>query len=323
MLNSKMVEIGYALSSEEHQPRELVQQAVRAEEVGFPFALISDHFHPWVDAQGQSPFVWNVIGGIAMATSKLQLGTGVTCPIMRTHPAIIAQAAATSAAMMPGRFFLGLGTGERLNEHILGDHWPEPSIRIEMLEEAIDVIRQLWEGGYQSFYGEYFTVENARLYTLPPEPPEIMIAARGPAAAELAGEVGDGFINTAPEREAVQAFEEAGGKGKPKFGQVTVCWAATEEEAVKTAHRVWPNGGLKGPLSQELALPEHFQGAAAMVREEDVAKEIVCGPDAGKHLEMIQKYIDAGYDHVYVHQVGADQEGFFRFYEREVLPRFK
>jgi coenzyme F420-dependent glucose-6-phosphate dehydrogenase len=315
-----MVEIGYSLSSEEHRPRDLVQHAVRAEEVGFLFALISDHFHPWVDAQGQSPFVWNVIGGIAMATKRLRLGTGVTCPIIRIHPAIIAQAAATSAAMMPGRFFLGLGTGERLNEHILGDHWPEPNIRMEMLDEAIEVMRLLWEGGYQSHYGEYYTVENARLYTLPPAPPDVMIAARGKAAAELAGEIGDGFINAAPDKEAIQTFEESGGRGKPKYGQLTVCWAATEDAAKKTAHHIWPNGGLKGPLGQELALPEHFQEAAQMVKPEDVAKEIVCGPDAQRHIEMIQKYVDAGYDHVYVHQVGPDQEGFFRFYEREVLP---
>jgi coenzyme F420-dependent glucose-6-phosphate dehydrogenase len=318
-----MVQIGYAMSSEEHAPLDLVRHAQRAEEVGFPFALISDHFHPWVDAQGQSPFVWSVIGAIAAHTKTLRLGTGVTCPIMRTHPAIIAHAAATSAAMMPGRFFLGLGSGERLNEHILGDHWPETDVRLEMLEEAVEIIRLLWEGGDQSFGGQYFSVENARLYTLPPEPPDIMIAAKGPKAAELAGEVGDGFINTAPEKAPIQTFEESGGAGKPKYGQLTVCWAASEEEAKQTAHKIWPNGGLKGPLSTELALPEHFQQAAAMVKPEDVAKEVVCGPDPQRHLDMIRKYIEAGYDHVYVHQVGPDQEGFFRFYQREILPQFR
>ncbi len=318
-----MVQIGYAMSSEEHAPLDLVRHAQRAEEIGFPFALISDHFHPWVDAQGHSPFVWSVIGAIAANTKTMRLGTGVTCPTMRIHPAIIAQAAATSAAMMPGRFFLGLGTGERLNEHILGEHWPEPDVRLEMLEESIELIRQLWQGGYQSFNGQYYTVENARLYTLPPEPPEIMIAAKGPKAAELAGEVGDGFINTKPEKEPIEAFQESGGQGKPVIGQMTVCWAATEAAAKKTAHKIWPNGGLKGPLSQELSIPEHFQQAVAMVTEDDVAKEVVCGPDAQRHIEKIQEYVDAGYDHVYIHQVGPDQEGFFRFYEREVLPKFR
>ncbi len=318
-----MVQIGYAISSEEHAPNDIVRHARQAEEAGFSFALISDHFHPWVDAQGQSPFVWSVIGAIAATTDRLRLGTGVTCPILRLHPAIVAQAAATSAAMMPGRFFLGLGTGERLNEHVLGDPWPAHAVRLAMLEEAVAVIRLLWQGGYQSHYGEHYTVENARLYTLPAEPPPIMIAAKGPAAAKAAGEMGDGFINTDPDPEPIKAFEESGGRGKPKYGQVTVCWAPSEAEAKQTAHRIWPNGALKGPLSTELAIPAHFQAAAQMVSEDDVAKEVICGPDPQRHRAILQKYADAGYDHVYVHQVGPDQEDFLRFYQREVLPRFR
>jgi coenzyme F420-dependent glucose-6-phosphate dehydrogenase len=318
-----MVQIGYAISSEEHPPLDLVRHARRAEEAGFPFALISDHYHPWVDAQGQSPFVWSVLGAIAAGTERLRVGTGVTCPILRLHPAIIAQAAATTAAMMPGRFFLGLGTGERLNEHILGDAWPEPAVRLEMLQEAVEVIRNLWEGETASHYGEYYTVENARLYTLPEEPPPIMIGARGPGAARVAGELGDGLINSDPDAEPVRTFESSGGRGKPKYGQLTVCWAATEAEAKQTAYHYWPNSGLKGPLSTELALPEHFQQAAQMVKEEDVAESVVCGPDAQRHLDMIKRFVDAGYDHVYVHQVGPDQEGFFHFYEREVLPAYR
>jgi G6PDH family F420-dependent oxidoreductase len=285
--------------------------------------LISDHFHPWVDAQGHGPFVWSVIGGIAATTRRLRLGTGVTCPIMRVHPVILAQAAATAACMMEGRFFFGIGTGERLNEHVTAQHWPEPAVRLAMLEEAVAVMRQLWQGGVQSHYGKHFSVENARIYDLPPEPLPVMIAAKGPEAAQLAGEMGDGFINTAPEREVVQAFESAGGQGKPKYGQMTVCWAATEEEAKQTAHKIWPNGGLQGPLSTELALPSQFEQAAKMVKPDDVAKEVVCGPDPQRHREMIQQYVDAGFDHVYVHQVGPDQEGFFRFYEREILPRYR
>src|SRR5438067_7486426 len=205
-------EIGYALSSEEHGPRELVAQARRAEEVGFSFALISDHFHPWTDRQGQSPFVWTVIGAIAQATGRLRLGTGVTCPLIRIHPAVIAQAAATSAAMMPGRFFLGVGTGENLNEHILGAKWPAPDERLEMLEEAVEVIRLLWQGGYQTHRGRHYTVEQARIYTLPEQLPEIAVAAAQPNAAELAGRIGDGFIGVAPERGLIEKFEQAGGK---------------------------------------------------------------------------------------------------------------
>jgi len=318
-----MVQIGYALSSEEHAPNDLVRHARMAEDAGFPFALISDHFHPWTPKQGHSPLVWATIGGIAQATQRLQLGTDVTCPIMRIHPAIVAQAAATAAAMMPGRFFLGVGTGERLNEHILGDHWPEASVRQDMLDEAVELIRELWRGETTSFRGDYFEVENARIYTLPDPLPPIMVAASGPESAELAGEVGDGLISTAPDKEVVQEFEDAGGNGKPKYGQITVCWASDEAQAKKTAHEWWPNSGLQGPLSQELALPEHFEQACAMVTEDDVAKKVVCGPDPQRHLEKIQGFVDAGFDHVYIHQVGPDQEGFFRFYQREILPRFR
>jgi G6PDH family F420-dependent oxidoreductase len=314
------IEIGYAFSSEEHTPQDLIEHARLAETSGFPFALISDHFHPWVPAQGQSPFVWSVIGGIAQVTRRLRLGTGVTCPIMRIHPAIVAQAAATAAAMMPGRFFLGVGTGERLNEHILGQHWPEHAVRAEMLEEAVEVMRRLWEGGNQSHRGRYYTVENARLFTLPDEPPPVVVAASGPAAAELAGRIGDGLCSTAPEGELVARFDASGGAGKPKYGQMTVCWAADEAEARRTAYKWWPNSALKGPLNTELASPSDFDEACAMVTEEDVAKEVVCGPDAGRHLAMIKEYADAGFTHVYVHQVGPDQEGFMRFYAREVLP---
>ncbi len=317
-----MPEIGYALVSEEHRPNELVRNARLAEEAGFSFALISDHFHPWVEAQGQSPFVWSVIGGIAQVTSRLRLGTGVTCPTIRIHPAIIAQAAATAAEMMPGRFFLGVGTGESLNEHILGGAWPSATIRRDMLEEAIDLIRTLWKGGNRNYDGNYFTVQNARIYTLPDRLPEILVAAGGPRAAELAGEIGDGLIVTAPDRAVVQRFVEAGGSGKPRIGQISSCWATDEAAARRTAHRIWPNAALPGELSQELPLPRHFEQAAQMLSEEDVAAAVICGPDPQRHIARIQEFIDAGVDQIYVHQAGPDQEGFFRFYQREVLPHF-
>jgi coenzyme F420-dependent glucose-6-phosphate dehydrogenase len=314
--------VGYALSSEEHRPLDLVRYAAAAERAGFSYALVSDHFHPWVDKQGQSPFVWSVVGGISEATDRLRLGTGVTCPTIRIHPAIIAQAAATSAAMLPGRFFLGVGTGENLNEHVLGHRWPEAEVRLEMLDEAIEVIRLLWQGGYQSHHGRYYTVEEARIYTLPDELPPIYVAASKPNAAELAGRAGDGLISTAPDPELVEQFDAAGGEGKPKVGQVTVCFAESEEEARRTAHAWWPNAGITGDLSQELALPRHFEDAAEMVEEDDVAKKVVCGSDPEKYFEQIEQYADAGFDHVYLHQVGPDQDGFFQFAREELLPRY-
>jgi G6PDH family F420-dependent oxidoreductase len=314
------VELGYALSSEEHRPLDLVRHAKAAEEAGFEFALISDHFHPWIDRQGQSPFVWDVIGAIAVSTDRLRLGTGVTCPTIRIHPAIVAQAAATASALMPGRFLLGVGTGENLNEHILGDRWPRPDERLEMLREAIEIIRGLWTGELFSFDGEHFTVDRARIYTLPAETVPIAVAASGEKAATLAGEVGDGLVSTAPERELVDAYEDAGGRG-PRYGQLTVCWAESVDDARRTAFEWWPNAGFEGPLSQELPLPSHFEAAAEMVTEDEIAETVVCGPDLDEHLAAIETFVEAGFDHVYVHQVGPDQAGFIEAYADGVLPR--
>jgi coenzyme F420-dependent glucose-6-phosphate dehydrogenase len=311
-------ELGYALSSEEHRPNDLVRYAQRAEESGFSYALISDHYHPWTDRQGQSPFVWSLIGAIAEATERLVVGTGVTCPTIRTHPGVIAQAAATTAALMPGRFFLGVGSGENLNEHIFGDYWPSADERQEMLEEAIEVIRLLWQGGYQTHRGKHYRVENARLYTLPDELPPIAVAASGQEAAKLAARAGDALISTSPDEELVETYRSAGGGG-PRYGQLTVCWAKDEQAAVKTALEWWPNAALKGELSQELPLPRHFEQAAENVDEEAIAEAVVCGPDVDRYIEQITAFEDAGFDHVYIHQVGPDQEGFFSFAERELL----
>jgi len=313
-------ELGYSLSCEEHGPNDLVGFAKSAEAAGFGFALVSDHFHPWIDAQGNSPFVWSVIGGVAQATERLRLGTGVTCPLIRIHPAIIAQAAATSAAMMPGRFFLGVGTGENLNEHVLGGKWPAPDQRLEMLEEAVEVIRLLWQGGYQTHRGKHYTVERARIYTLPEQLPEICVAAAQPNAAELAGRIGDGFIGVAPEEELIEKFEQAGGDGKPRYGHLTVCWAEDEEQAKQTAHQNWPNAGLEGPLNQELATPADFEAVAEMVEPDDL-ETLPLGPDPDRYLDAIREFDDAGYSHVYIHQIGPNQDGFLEFARRELLPR--
>jgi coenzyme F420-dependent glucose-6-phosphate dehydrogenase len=318
-----MTEFGYALSSEEHPPSVLVENAKKAEALGFEFAMISDHFHPWTDSQGNSPFVWSVIGAVAQATERIRLGTGVTCPTIRIHPAIVAHAAATSAALMEGRFFLGVGTGENLNEHILGDHWPAPDERLEMLEEAIAVMRLLWQGGYQTHRGKHYTVENARLYTLPDEPVQIAVAAAKEQAAELAGRVGDAFVNTSPDREPIEKFERAGGKGKPKYGQITVCWGRDEDEAAKTVHEIWPNAGLGGDLTYELPLPRHFEQATENVTAEQLKEELTIGPGAERYLAKIEEMVEAGYTHVYLHQIGPDQDGFFRFWEDELAPELR
>jgi coenzyme F420-dependent glucose-6-phosphate dehydrogenase len=318
-----MVEIGYALSSEEHPAADLVRFAARAEEVGFGYAMISDHFHPWIDEQGQSSFVWSVLGGIANATSTLRIGTGVTCPIMRYHPTIVAQAAATVETMMPGRFMLGVGTGEALNEHVVGRRWPAYGQRADMLEEAVDIIRRLWSGASVTHEGRHFTVETARIYSRPDEPPPVIVAASGPRSAALAGRIGDGVINFSADPDVVQGFQDAGGGGKPRYAQYNVCWAEDEAEARRTATRVVPIVGLPGELGQKLPTPSDFEQASTLVTEERMAEVVVCGPDPKRHIEGLQRYIDAGYDHVHVDQIGPDQEGFFRFYEREVLPHLR
>jgi coenzyme F420-dependent glucose-6-phosphate dehydrogenase len=315
------MQLGYTLSSEEHGPNKLVRNAHAAEEAGFAFATVSDHFHPWTDRQGQSPFVWSVIGGVAQTTQQLRLGTGVTCPTIRIHPAIVAQAAATSAVMMEGRFFLGVGTGEELNEHVTGARWPSPEARLEMLEEAVEVMRLLWQGGYQTHRGTHYTVEQARIYTLPDEPVPIAVAASQPTAARLAGRLGDAFIGVAPDEELIGEFDESGGKGKPRYGQLHVCYAESEEQSRKTAHEIWPNAAMGGALGQELATTAHYEAVAELVSEEDVAESVVCGPDPDRHLEEIRAFEKAGFDHVFVHQIGPDQEGFLRFYEREIIPK--
>jgi G6PDH family F420-dependent oxidoreductase len=315
--------LGYKLSSEEQSPADLVRYAQMAEDTGFAFALISDHFHPWTDRQGQSPFVWSVIGAIGQATRRLVVGTAVTCPTVRMHPAIVAHAAATTAALMPGRFLLGVGTGENLNEHIVGGGWPETEIRQQRLEEAIEVIRLLWQGGNQSHHGRYFRVENARLYTLPDVVPPLLVAVGGPQGAEQAGRLGDGMIGTDPDRALLAAFDDAGGAGKPRYAEVTVCWAKDEATGRRIAREQWPTAAMESSLSWELPLPMHFEAVAQLVTEDQVAESITCGPDPTKHLAAIRKYAEAGYDHICVHQVGRDQKGFFEFYEREILPHLK
>ncbi|MFG2553903.1 LLM class F420-dependent oxidoreductase [Streptomyces sp. NPDC048581] len=317
-----MPDFGYFLSSEEHGPAELVEQARMAEQAGFDSLWISDHFHPWNDAQGQSPFVWTVIGALSQAVS-LPVETAVTCPVLRTHPAVIAQAAATSAAQLGGRFRLGVGTGEALNEHILGTHWPEAPVRLEMLEEALQIIRKLFTGEQTSHYGKHYTVENARLYTLPDEPVPIDVSAFGPQAAEVAARIGDGLITTMPDTTLVERFRRAGGTTKPVYGGPKVCWGTDRQEARRTAHRLWANERLPGELAQILPTPRHFEQASQVVTEDQVASSVPCGDDPDAHLEALTAFVDAGFDTVYVSQIGKDQQGFFDFYRTKILPQLR
>jgi len=301
--------LGYTLSSEEHGPKELVDNALRAEGSGFDFVSISDHFHPWVAAQGHSPFVWSVLGGIAAVTERIEVAVGVTCPIVRIHPAILAQASATASVLLDGRFTFGVGTGEALNEHILGHRWPRPEVRRAMLEEAVDIIRQLWTGDTVDHRGDFYEVENARLFDPPSTAPPIVVSGFGPEATKLAARIGDGYWGHSPEAELLELFADEGGSG-PRYAQLNLCWSADAAKARQVVHEIWPNGGVPGQLSQDLPTFTHFEQAAELVTEEDATASVPCGDDIDAVLDSVRQYLDAGYDHLYFHQIGPDQAGF-------------
>jgi G6PDH family F420-dependent oxidoreductase len=317
-----MASFGVFLSSEEHSGPALVQQALAAEVAGFDRLWISDHYHPWNDEQGQSPFVWSVIGGIAAVTDRVHVTTAVTCPTIRIHPAIIAQAAATAATMLPGRFTLGVGSGEALNEHILGDRWPPADERLDMLEEAVEVIRLLWMDGVHSFDGRFYVVEHARIYSRPDTPPDVLVSGLGRKAISCAARIADGLITVGPGADRLRQYRDENGRGIAQTG-LKVCWGEDEAACVDLVHRLWPNHALPGELPQVLPTPEHFEQAAQLVTREMVAEQVPCGPDADTHAAAIQEHVDAGFDEVYINQIGPDQAGFLEFYTREVLPRLR
>jgi G6PDH family F420-dependent oxidoreductase len=318
-----MARFGYTMMCEQRSPRHLVADARVAEAAGFDFLAISDHFHPWLESQGQSPFTWSVLGAVAEATRDVSLMTMVTCPTMRYHPVLVAQMAATVALLSDGRFELGLGAGENLNEHVVGRGWPSATTRHEMLAEALDIIRRLWTGGYHSYDGDYFTVEDARIFSLPERPVRVHMAAGGPEAARLAGELADGLITSEPSPDLVSTFQAAGGDAKPRFNQIAVCYAASEDEALRTAHALWRFAVPGWKVMAELPNLVNFEAASTTVRSQDLAELVVCGPDAGRHVDGIKKVLDAGFDGIAVVQVGPDQEGFCRFWERELRPRLE
>jgi G6PDH family F420-dependent oxidoreductase len=312
--------IGYFLSCEEYSPAELVEQARAAAAAGFEALWISDHFHPWNNEQGNSPFVWSVIGAVSQVCD-LPVTTAVTCPTVRTHPAIIAQAAATSAEMLDGRFILGVGSGEALNEHVLGDVWPSADVRLEMLEEAVALMRQLWTGEVVTTDGKHYKVDHARIYNLPESPPEVYVSGFGAKATDLAARIGDGYINTAPDGGLLQRFKEQSG-GKPAQAGAKVAYAPTKEEGWAHAHRLWPNAGLPGEMAQILPTPEHFEQATELVTEAMTRDSVVAGDDPADHLEQVRSYAEAGYDELYVANMGPHFREMIDFYGEKVLPDF-
>lgn len=317
-----MTSIGYFLSAEQYSPKELVDQARRAEAAGFDRLWISDHFHPWNDEQGESAFVWGVIGALSEVTS-LPVSTAVTCPTIRIHPAILAQAAATAAVQLDGRFVFGVGSGEALNEHILGDPWPSPGLRLEMLEEAVELIRLLHTGNVISHHGLHYEVQEARIYTLPERPVPIYVSGFGPQSAALAGRIGDGYCLTMADADLVKTFRAAGGGDKPVQGGMKVSWDRDTDAGIDAAHRLWANDMLPGQLAQTLPRPQDFEDAMSLVPRESMTESITCGPDVDKHVAQARSYLDADIDEVYVQQIGPDKEGFFAAWEKDVLPQLR
>lgn len=317
-----MVRLGYKLMSEEHGPVELVRNAARAEAAGFDFAAISDHYFPWLAEQGHAPFAWSVLGAIAQATRRMGLMTAVTCPIMRYHPTVVAQAAATMGLLSEDRFTLGLGAGERLNEHVVGQGWPGVAERHERLAEAVDIIQRLLAGELVTFRGSHFRVDHARLFDRPKRKPDVILAAGGTDAAQLAARKADGLIVTEARKELVQAYAANGGKG-PRYAEVAMCCAASEEEGRRIAHRYFRWSLAGWPVLAELPHEEAFAAASEQVSPEAVGRAVSCGPSIDRHLEAIGKYVAAGCDHIILNQIGPDQDAFFDLCGKKILPALR
>jgi G6PDH family F420-dependent oxidoreductase len=317
-----MLKVGYKLMSEEHGPAELIHNATRAEEAGFDFLAISDHFSPWLEEQGHAPLAWPVLGALATATRRIGLMTAVTCPTMRYHPAIVAQGAATLGVMSGNRFTLGLGAGERLNEHVIGAGWPGIAERHERLAEAVDIIQGLLSGELTNYRGQYFRLDHARLFDRPSAKPAVAMAAGGVEAARLAGRKGDALVATEPRADLVEAFVAAGGSG-PRYAEVSLCYAEREEDAKKTAHRYFRWAASGWPVMAELPDVASFAAASRQVSPEAIAEMVSCGPSPDRHLQAIERFVAAGFDHLILVQVGPAQEGFLGLFERELGPAMR
>jgi G6PDH family F420-dependent oxidoreductase len=315
------VKFGYKLMTEEHGPKALVDNAVAAEAAGFDFLSISDHFHPWLESQGQAPFAWSVLGAIAHATQRIGIATGLTCPILRYHPAVIAQAAATIAVMSEDRFTFAIGAGERLNEHVTGARWPSIPERHAMLAEAIEIFHTLWKGGVHSWRGEHFVLDHAQLYTLPDKPIPLVLGVSGPASVKLAAETADGIMVTEPDKSLVDDFlSQAGGGDKTRYAEALLSYAESEEAGLEQAHRSFRFSALGWAVNSELPTVAGFEAATQFVKPADLAGSIAAGPDVDVHKALIGKYVEAGYDHIVLTCPGPDQARFLRFFERELRP---
>jgi G6PDH family F420-dependent oxidoreductase len=320
---NQTAKFGYKLMTETHGPKELVRNARLAEEAGFDFVSISDHFHPWLESHGHSPFAWSVLGAIAAGTERVGISTGLTCPLVRYHPAIIAQAAATIAVMSDGRFTLALGAGERLNEHVVGHGWPPVQQRHEMLREATNIIQTLWNGELCYHEGEYYDVENARLYDLPREPIPIVIGAGGEQSAMLAGELGAGLMATEPKRELIDAWKSTGKGSGARYGEMALGFAKSDEEGLKLLHKYSRFGALGWDVLAELPSVKAFEEATEFVKPEDLKKEIPHGPAVEPYVATVKKWLDAGFDHIVLLSVGPDQESFMRFFAESLAPKLR
>ena len=318
-----MVSIGYTMMCEQRSPKDLVADAVLAEGAGFDFAVISDHYHPWVEAQGHAGYAWSILGAVAQATDRMPLMTYVTAPILRYHPAIIAQKAATMALLSDGRFTLGLGAGEQLNEHVVGRGYPPVDVRHEMLIEAIEIIQRLFAGGYVTFHGQHYDVEGAKLFDRPATPPAIGVAVSGKRSCGIAGRMADLVIATEPKAELIELFGAAGGAGKPAVGQIPVCWGP-DEGACRTLAKEqfgWALGGWK--IQSELPNPVNFQSFVDVVGEDQIAELVPCGPSVEGIVQGVKQFTDAGFDQVALVQIGQTQAEFCDFYERNLASALK
>lgn len=309
--------IGYKLATEGFGPKELIRQAVRAEQAGFDFVEMSDHYHPWVEAQGHSAFTWSLLAAIAMKTERIGLATGVTCPSLRYHPAIIAQAAATMSIISDGRFTLGVGAGERLNEHVVGEGFPGRRVRHERFSEALEIIRLLWKGGYRSYDGKYLRLEDARVFDLPEELPVIAVAASGPESARIAAELGDGLFAVEPDGELISTWHELGGRG-PAYGEMPLAWAEDEESAVLSVLEKNSFALTGWKVMSELPNPVNFEAVIASITPDQVREQFACGPDPKRHLHIGQQFVDAGFDHLVAMNAGPDPDGFMDFFASEL-----
>jgi G6PDH family F420-dependent oxidoreductase len=315
-----MTRYGFTLMCELRDPKELVRQAVAAEEAGFDFLVISDHFHPWLGEHEHSPFAWSVLGAVADRTSRIEMATMVTCPFVRYHPAIVAQAAATIGVMSDGRFTLGLGAGENLNEHVVGAGWPAVDVRHEMLRESIEAIQELWQGGYVTRRGRHVTVEDARIFDLPATPPGIFVAGSGTASAELAAETGNGLCMTEPDRDTVDIYLKAGGDERAVWGQQPLVWTDDVDQGGETAHERFRFGVPGWKVMSELPNPVNFDAATSTVTVDDVTENVVVGSSTDALTTAFAEWTDAGVQNLAVVQVGDDVDGFLRAWADEIRP---